>query len=116
MTGPEAFESGLVTVTEHAIPQVASLVITNTARVPLLMIEGESLIGGRQNRTLNVTVLCPPHTATAVPVSCVEAHRWHDPQRAHGMHQECLAAGIGSGERDGGSISRRKGGAPSRNF
>ena len=37
---------------------------------------GEMLIGGDQNRTMNVTVLCPPQVRTVVPVSCVEAGRW----------------------------------------
>jgi hypothetical protein len=34
------------------------------------------LVGGDQNRTMNVTVLCPPQVRTVVPVSCVEAGRW----------------------------------------
>jgi hypothetical protein len=34
------------------------------------------LIGGDQNRTLNVTILFSPSQPTVVPVSCVEARRW----------------------------------------
>jgi len=34
------------------------------------------LVGGDQNRTMNVTVLLPPRERTVVPVSCVEAGRW----------------------------------------
>src|SRR5580658_6027310 len=34
------------------------------------------LVGGDQNRTMNVTVLCSPGERTLVPVSCVEAGRW----------------------------------------
>ena len=41
----------------------------------MLLLEGETLVGAKQNRTLNVSVLCPPGR-TVVPVSCVEAGRW----------------------------------------
>ena len=76
LTGPEAFEAGLIEVSELDPPEVPSLAITNLAEVPILLVEGEMLVGGDQNRTMNVTVLCPPHARTVVPVSCVEAGRW----------------------------------------
>ena len=47
------------------------------ADVPVLLIEGETFEGGRQNRVLNVSVLLGVGT-TPIPVSCVEAHRWSD--------------------------------------
>jgi hypothetical protein len=75
-TGPEAFEAGLIEVSELDPPQVPSLAVFNLAEVPLLLVEGETLLGGSQNRTMNVTVLCPPKARTIVPVSCVEAGRW----------------------------------------
>ena len=52
------------------------LAVTNLSDLPVLLVEGEMLVGGDQNRTMNVTVLCPPHARTVVPVSCVEAGRW----------------------------------------
>ena len=76
LTGPEAFELGLLAVHELDPPQVPFLVVTNLAEVPVLLVEGEMLVGGDQNRTMNVTVLCPPHADLTVPVSCVEAGRW----------------------------------------
>ena len=76
LTGPEAFEAGLIEVSELDPPQVPSLAVFNLAEVPLLLVEGETLLGGSQNRTMNVTVLCPPKARTIVPVSCVEAGRW----------------------------------------
>src|SRR5674476_1615851 len=69
LTGPEAFEAGLIEVSELDPPEVPSLAITNLAEVPILLVEGEMLVGGDQNRTMNVTVLCPPHARTVVPVS-----------------------------------------------
>jgi hypothetical protein len=76
LTGPEAFEAGMIQVSELDPPQVPSLAIFNLALVPILLVEGEMLVGGDQNRTMNVTVLCPPQVQTVVPVSCVEAGRW----------------------------------------
>jgi len=76
LTGPEAFEAGLIQVSELDPPEVLSLAIFNLALVPILLVEGEMLVGGDQNRTMNVTVLCPPQVRTVVPVSCVEAGRW----------------------------------------
>jgi hypothetical protein len=76
LTGPEAFEAGLIRVDELDPPEVPSLAVTNLADVPILLVEGEMLVGGDQNRTMNVTVLIPPHETIVVPVSCVEAGRW----------------------------------------
>jgi len=76
LTGPEAFEAGMIQVSELDPPEVPSLAIFNLALVPILLVEGEMLVGGDQNRTMNVTVLCPPQVRTVVPVSCVEAGRW----------------------------------------
>jgi hypothetical protein len=76
LTGPEAFETGVIRMSELDPPEVASLAITNLGSVPILLVEGEMLVGGDQNRTMNVTVLCAPQVRTVVPVSCVEAGRW----------------------------------------
>lgn len=76
LTGPEAFEAGAITVSELEPPQVPSLAVHNLADVPVLLVEGETLVGGNQNRTMNVTVLCPVKTSIVVPVSCVEVGRW----------------------------------------
>jgi hypothetical protein len=76
LPGPDAFEQGLVRVNELDPPEVPYLVVENLAAVALLLVEGETLVGGNQNRTLNTTVLCPPKRPTVVPVSCVEAGRW----------------------------------------
>jgi ARG/rhodanese/phosphatase superfamily protein len=76
LTAPEAYEAGLIEVSEMDPPEVPRLAVTNLAEVPILLVEGEMLTGGNQNRTLNVTVLCPPGVQIHVPVSCVEAGRW----------------------------------------
>src|SRR4029450_650275 len=43
---------------------------------PILMIDGEELVGARQNRILNLSVLAPGRRSLEIPVSCVEQGRW----------------------------------------
>ena len=75
--GPAAAAEHLFDVAERGDGAVVpELVITNRGARPLLLIEGEVLLGAKQNRTLNVTVLCHPRGETVIPVSCVEMGRW----------------------------------------
>lgn len=76
LTGPQAYEGRLIEVSERDPHEVPLLSVTNLADVPILLVEGELLVGGDQDRTMNGTVLCPPRTLIDVPVSCVEAGRW----------------------------------------
>ena len=55
---------------------VNDLVISNPTDLPILLFEGEEVLGAQQNRTFDVSVLVPPRTTLHVPVSCVEAGRW----------------------------------------
>jgi hypothetical protein len=55
---------------------VRELRLLNSGARPVLLIDGEELVGAKQNRVLNVTVLAPPARETLIPVSCVEQGRW----------------------------------------
>jgi hypothetical protein len=55
---------------------VNDLVVVNRGGLPVLLFEGEEVLGAQQNRTFDVTVLVAPGTELQVPVSCVEAGRW----------------------------------------
>ena len=55
---------------------VRDLVVHNPTDVPVLLFEGEEVLGAQQNRTFDVSVLVPAGSTLRVPVSCVEAHRW----------------------------------------
>jgi hypothetical protein len=48
-----------------------------TKGTPVVIFAGDSIIGGRQNRVINVTVWLPPAKVTPIPVSCLEAGRWN---------------------------------------
>ncbi len=43
---------------------------------PLLLVDGEELVGAKQNRVLDASLLVAPGTVIVVPVSCVERGRW----------------------------------------
>ncbi|HVL89952.1 MAG TPA: DUF6569 family protein [Actinomycetota bacterium] len=69
---------GLVSVKElGAAGSVPTLLVRNTGAAPVLLVEGEILIGLKQNRVLNVSVLVPAASEVPIPVACVEAGRWH---------------------------------------
>jgi len=55
---------------------VPELVVSNPLDERVLLYDGEELIGAKQNRILNLTVLLAPQSRTPIPVSCVEAGRW----------------------------------------
>lgn len=83
LPGVVALDDGLVEFGE--VGEVANLHVVSRATRPILFPEGDTVVGGLQNRTLNVTVLVAAGTATVVPVSCVEEHRWGRGTRfAHG--------------------------------
>lgn len=56
---------------------VPTLLVTNHLEKPVLILEGDLLIGGKQNRLSNSSVLIPKKTKMPLPVSCVEHGRWH---------------------------------------
>jgi hypothetical protein len=43
---------------------------------PLLLLDGEQLVGAKQNRILNMTVQVAAQSEVTLPVSCVEQGRW----------------------------------------
>lgn len=73
----EAIASGAARVTEvSGGGSVPELRLENRGERPVLLLDGEELVGAKQNRVLNLTILAPGKRETAIPVSCVEAGRW----------------------------------------
>ena len=73
----EAIEAGSVAVEEVSESgSVPDLSVENKGDLRVLFLEGEELIGAKQNRILNTSVLIAAHSKTKIPVSCVEAGRW----------------------------------------
>jgi len=57
---------------------VPELKFQNDSSSPILLLDGEELIGAKQNRIVNLTIMVGPERTIVIPVSCVEAGRWRD--------------------------------------
>ena len=55
---------------------VPTLKAVNELDRPVLLLDGEELVGAKQNRVLNLTILVPAGATIEIPVSCVESGRW----------------------------------------
>ena len=81
--GPEvdsltkALADGVACITEvsdgGSVPGLRAL---NNGPGFVLIVDGEELIGAKQNRVLNTSVLLSPGTSVVLPVSCIEHGRW----------------------------------------
>jgi len=73
----EACKKEWVTVSEVSeAGSVPALLLDNRAEQPVFLLDGEQLVGAKQNRTVNLTLLIAAGAKTEIPVSCVEAGRW----------------------------------------
>ncbi len=74
----EALRLHLITIAEQPSASVPELHATSTAEAPVVLVGGEQVIGGLQNRVLNTTILVAAHADLRIPVTCVEHGRWHE--------------------------------------
>ncbi|TMC52196.1 MAG: hypothetical protein E6J20_13315 [Chloroflexi bacterium] len=74
----QALDMALISIEEVSeAGAVGTLRVVNRGGEPVLLVEGEVLLGMKQTRVLNLTILVPATAVLEVPVSCVEAGRWH---------------------------------------
>jgi hypothetical protein len=55
---------------------VPELTVSNPVDQRVFLMDGQELVGAKQNRILNADVLVPAATTLRIPVSCVEQGRW----------------------------------------
>ncbi len=81
----DAISKGTVTVEEVSESgSVPDLSVENQGNLRVLFLEGQQLIGAKQNRILNTSVLIAAHSKSKIPVSCVEQGRWGYKSRQFG--------------------------------
>ena len=76
LTLKKGLELGLVEVKECEKSTVNTIMVTNNAVTPLILIDGEEILGANQNRIVNNTLLIGPKRTQAISVSCTEHGRW----------------------------------------
>jgi hypothetical protein len=77
LTLAHAIKLGVACVSEISDGgSVPELLFENSADLPVLILDGEELVGAKQNRTVNLSILAPAGKTIKIPVSCVEAGRW----------------------------------------
>jgi hypothetical protein len=76
VTLDEALAGGLRVREVDESGAVPELVVENPLDARVLLYDGEELVGAKQNRILNVSVLVEAKTTVTIPVSCVEEGRW----------------------------------------
>ena len=89
---------------------VPTLRVTNKSDLMSFLMAGEQLVGAKQNRVLNVSLMVPPSTSLDIPVSCVEAGRWHHRSAkfasggsmSHGKLRKMMSKQTYLGRRSGG--------------
>ena len=79
----EALAAGVVEITEVSEQgSVPELKFVNRGPKPVLLVDGEELLGAKQNRIVNLTILVAANSELTIPVSCVEAGRWRSRSRS----------------------------------
>ena len=82
LTLEEAQRAGALTISERGQETVPELVVENRGKSFVLLLAGEILLGGKQNRVLREDLLLPPLSGPrTVGVYCVEQGRWSGHRR-----------------------------------
>ena len=73
----EALSENLIEIVEKdSDGSVPELRVTSKTAGMILILDGEELVGAKQNRIVNTTILVQGNATIVIPVSCVEHGRW----------------------------------------
>jgi len=89
----EALKSGLVEITEVSEGgKVQQLKVTNRSRSKVLILDGEELVGAKQNRISNASFVISEESEKMIPVSCIESGRWRYSSKSLSSSDSLFAA------------------------
>jgi len=91
----EALRKGLIEVKEvsegGAVPD---LKVVNRSPRMILILDDEELVGAKQNRIVNTTILIQGNATVVIPVSCVESGRWAYRSPTFSSEERIMASGL----------------------
>jgi hypothetical protein len=88
----EGMDKGLVKVSEKQRGgSVNEVVLQNASDRPLLLMAGEVILGGKQDRVIGKDTIVPPRQKSEIPVFCVEHGRWTGGEQASFRSGKSLA-------------------------
>jgi len=109
ISGATAIKNELVRVNEVSeAGRVNDLFVFNLSDKYVFFMDGDILMGAKQNRVLNTSVLLAPNSKSTLPVSCVEQGRWSkisdsfiftdniSPQKIRALKSEAVKANLRS--------------------
>jgi hypothetical protein len=71
---------------------VQNLRVTNRSDTKVLILDGEELVGAKQNRISNASFIIPEQSEKVIPVSCIEEGRWKYSSRSLNSTDSMFAA------------------------
>jgi hypothetical protein len=109
LTLDEAMSQDVIDVVEiDEGGSVPELKVINKSDRMILILDGEELVGAKQNRIVNTTILIAANATTVIPVSCVEQGRWAYTSEKFGSEQRIMSPAIRSVKANDVSLSLRQ--------
>ena len=91
----EALGAGSIEIREVSEGgSVPELRVVNRAGKMVLILDGEELVGAKQNRIVNTTILVAAGCEIVIPVSCVEQGRWNYKSDVFSSKQRMMSPSI----------------------
>jgi len=111
LTLDEALDQGVIDVVELSEGgSVPELRVVNKADTMILILDGEELVGAKQNRIVNTTILIAGKDTVVIPVSCVEQGRWAFDSNKFSSQKRVMSPRMRAGKSDQVSFSLKMSG------